>query len=200
VTDCEIIALANELGLHCDHDDDPENAAEETIYLWHDADEQPDGGILIAWRDGRAHIIDSRAGGSDAGDEYGAHGNCASLEVDIRNYAVHWNGRMKMKGPMPVKCAQQVKKKKRKRPPAVPTGIKGRRQRTSQRKEGAFKAIDPLGHFYYVEVFREVLPARKDGPLMLVTADGESVEWIAKGRYRLAQQRIELTSNDPAAP
>jgi hypothetical protein len=69
-----------------------------------------------------------------------------------------------------------------------------------QQKVGAFKAVDPLGHFYYVEIFREAPASKALGTPLLVTAEGESVQRIAKGQYRLVNECIELASDDPAAP
>jgi hypothetical protein len=41
-----------------------------------------------------------------------------------------------------------------------------------------------------------------EGPQNLVTADGESVERLAKGRYRVTHGglNLNLVSDDPAAP
>jgi hypothetical protein len=190
MTDREIIELAEKLGLHWDHDDDPD-IGDETIYLWHDADAQPDGGVLIAFHSGKAHVTDVKNWGGESSNGYT---NGKKIGQEIQNYAGRWN-----RPPEPMEPPKTIQKKKRRSRQTEPQDRTSRQLR-SQRKEGAFKAVDPLGHCYYVEVFREMMSARDLGPLSLVTTEGESVERIGKGQYRLTRQRIELTTDDPAAP
>lgn len=70
----------------------------------------------------------------------------------------------------------------------------------NQRKEGTFKAVDRFGQTHLIEVFIEILSGRVDGEKSLVTTDGESVERISKGVYRIVHGSIDLTSSDPLAP
>lgn len=71
-----------------------------------------------------------------------------------------------------------------------------------QRKDGAFTATDGFGHSHRIDVYTEVLAGGADGTQSLLTADGEAVERLAKGRYRIVHGGLdlELTSDDPAAP
>jgi hypothetical protein len=70
----------------------------------------------------------------------------------------------------------------------------------SQRREAVFRAVDPLGHYYSVEVYREVVAGKMEDSQRLVTVDGETVERIAKGHYRLTHACLDLSSDDPCAP
>ena len=70
-----------------------------------------------------------------------------------------------------------------------------------------FNATDHAGHEHVVIQYQdytilktqageEHLPTLKS----FKTADGRNVSWRGKGRYEIAPVRIELTSDDPAAP
>jgi len=71
-----------------------------------------------------------------------------------------------------------------------------------QRKDGSFAAADGFGHVHQIDLYTELLAGGVDGPQSLVTADGESVERLAKGRYRVVHGglNLNLTSDDPGAP
>jgi hypothetical protein len=77
------------------------------------------------------------------------------------------------------------------------TGVKRR-----QRKDGTFEAADGFGHFHRIDLYTELLEGGAEGPQSLVTVDGESVERLSKGRYRVSHGglNLNLTSDDPAAP
>jgi hypothetical protein len=77
------------------------------------------------------------------------------------------------------------------------TGAKRR-----QRKDGSFKASDGFGNSHLIDLFTELFEGEVEGPQSLVTVDGESVERLAKGRYRVIHGglNLNLTSDDPAAP
>lgn len=70
----------------------------------------------------------------------------------------------------------------------------------TQRRDGTFKAVDGFGRNHTIEIFTEILAEMTEGAQTFVTAEGESVERIAKGKYRIVQGGTELTSKDPAAP
>lgn len=69
-----------------------------------------------------------------------------------------------------------------------------------QRREVTFKAVDSFGRSHQIEVYVEMLAGGEDGAQNLVTADGESVQRIDKGHYRIGLGRVDLTSTDPSAP
>lgn len=196
MTSQEIVELAEQLGLHCDHDDDP--AAEESILLWHDAD--TDGGLLFRFHEGKTQLTDLKTL-TNPTDNWNAKrrksGNQSSV---IRRCIDDYVERCNALPPRPIR--DTLKSLVIPDVPVEPTPPRDHDWRLpSQRKEGAFKAVDPLGHFYYVEVFRDVTCKREETAIQrLVTADGESVERIAKGRYRLSHARLEISSNDPSAP
>ncbi len=188
----ETIELAEQLGLHWDHDDDPAQD-EETIILWHDTDEA-DGGLLIRIRDGQADLADLKNWGMAESMQVAGEDGGRALAESIAAYAGLCNQRPRL---------SHRKAKERAAPTLAGPKVRKRRgecRPRTQRKEGAFKAVDPLGHFYYVEVFREIRGEKQAELPRLVTVDGEEVEWIAKGRYRLGRERIDLSSTDPAAP
>jgi hypothetical protein len=74
--------------------------------------------------------------------------------------------------------------------------------RRRQRKEGSFKAADGFGHTHRIDVYTELLAGGADGPQSLLTADGETVERLGKGRYRIIHGglNLNLSSDDPEAP
>lgn len=76
-------------------------------------------------------------------------------------------------------------------------------------KIGSFSANDAAGKIYRVDRYRMVTHADNSrvtsGVAPIVTEDmqledGRGVNKIEKGRYRVRDTDIELTSNDPAAP
>lgn len=73
--------------------------------------------------------------------------------------------------------------------------------RRKQRKDGTFKAVDGFGRSHMIEVYTEVTPGEADGIRSMVTADGEGVERLAKGHYRIVHGGLALvvTSADPKA-
>jgi hypothetical protein len=75
----------------------------------------------------------------------------------------------------------------------------GKRQR--QRRDGTFTAKDGFGRSHVIEVYTEVLPSGGDGLRSYLTADGESVERLGKGTFRVNDggQNANLHSDDPAA-
>jgi len=69
---------------------------------------------------------------------------------------------------------------------------------------GSFAAKDLNGKDYSINIIAEhddssVGLLRPVGPPWLETDDGNRVEYIAKGRYRITGLDIELTSDDPNA-
>lgn len=77
------------------------------------------------------------------------------------------------------------------------TGVKRR-----QRKDGSFKAADGFGNVHVIDLYTELFEGGVEGPQNMVTVDGESVERLAKGRYRIIHGglNLNLTSDDPTAP
>jgi hypothetical protein len=198
MTSVEIIELAERLGLHCDYDDDPEQLEDETIFLWHDADLEPDGGLLIRFHDGQAYIADLKTWALAEDNHASRNGFSTTRAGQIHHCIGAYAERCNLR---PRVTHGEPKDRMNAAPPRVDRRKRGgARLPRTQRKEGAFKAVDPLGHFYYVEVFREISGGKVAETPRLVTEDGEKVEWVAKGRYRLAHARIELSSSDPAAP
>ncbi len=69
-----------------------------------------------------------------------------------------------------------------------------------QRRDATFLAFDRFGHRHQIDVFTEILAGQADGAQTLVTEEGESVDRISKGLYRIVQGSVDLVSNDLAAP
>jgi hypothetical protein len=73
--------------------------------------------------------------------------------------------------------------------------------RKNQRKDASFKAKDGFGQSHLIEVYTEVLASGEAGPRSYLTADGETVERLGLGRFRLIHGglNLHLHSDDPAA-
>ena len=51
----EIVDLAEQLGLHCDYEDCPEESGAETLLVWHDSDDSTVGGVFIQIHEGQCN-------------------------------------------------------------------------------------------------------------------------------------------------
>ncbi len=72
---------------------------------------------------------------------------------------------------------------------------------TETKHTGTFIAYDADGNEYTIYVFTKFIE-RIEGRKSLNTSDGEAVDRIGKGRYRVLTGfgDVEVTSDDPAAP
>jgi hypothetical protein len=70
----------------------------------------------------------------------------------------------------------------------------------TQRRVGSFRAVDRFGHAHHIEIFSVMTAGQTEVEQSLVTDEGETVDRISKGLYRIAHGGIDLVSNDRAAP
>ena len=64
----EIVDLAEQLGLHCDYEDCPEENDAETLLVWHDSDDSTVGGVFIQIHEGQAQLADLKSWARTGGD------------------------------------------------------------------------------------------------------------------------------------
>lgn len=73
---------------------------------------------------------------------------------------------------------------------------------------GSFRATGSDGLDYEIDIWVELLDASdaknpgatRDGKKSLRTKNGKGVKRISQGKYRIAQTRVDLASDDPDAP
>lgn len=79
--------------------------------------------------------------------------------------------------------------------------------RKETRHDGSFIAADVDGNEYLIDVYIEIVGAGSfenpnatiEGMRTLKTRDGDSVNYLDKGKYQLVQTGVILESSDPGA-